>query len=143
MSGWHQAGTGGGLAHSQHGRLSVKWAGKQGPFFRYFRKFAQRHELEAPAVLRVASMRRLEPFQIRSRYRKKVVIPSLKFVSTTGFFQGLDTRPQIQVVCVVEDEANAEGLNLLRSEPLDSCLGRDRHECGKHRDAICLINSEI
>jgi hypothetical protein len=41
-------------------------------------------------------------------------------MGAAGFTQNLGSRPQVEMICVVEDEGDTQGFNLLRGQTLDS-----------------------
>lgn len=55
---------------------------------------------------------------------------------TSACVKHLEARPQVEMVCIVEDQRNAECFDLFWSQALDSRLSCDGHECREHRNTI-------
>ena len=55
---------------------------------------------------------------------------------TSAGVKHFKTRPQVEMVCIVEDQRNAECFDLFWSQALDSRLSCDGHECREHCNTI-------
>ena len=68
------------------------------------------------------------------------MIPTLKPMRTPSFSQYVDPWPQIQVICIVEDQREAKSFHLLWCQTLDGCLCSNGHESRKERHAVWTNN---